>query len=923
MDETPRGGQFRFAAEMFVFATESKGSFMPRRAISWAALLIALPGVAVAADLPSKKGPVAPPLMFTWDGVYVGTSFGYGFSTLKETAVDPLAPAFSGLTAGPVGYQQSYSPRGVMTDFHVGYLKQYGHFVVGGEADVGYYPGNTSKTLVNGLAAAMPGGAATFGGGAPFAVPAGISPFQTSIQNNARISLVGKAGYADDHALYYALGGLAIGNTSIQHNYWGMPAAYVVNSYGTIIPNNDISNYERFGWTVGAGIEYAFTDHWSANVEYRHTDLGTGTYRSTGNQYSGLNIPGNIASPGGGIFGLTFREHETDDTIRLGINYHIGAPAAPVAAVAPPKGPTAPKAAAAPPPPPDPSFIGRLYHAYKDEWGLDAPPAEPRTRRQAAAPISHRRPVTQAPYPFTEWPFGGANGIGITTPNSVDSPLMTALAPTGIGQWLNDNHIQIYGWVNPGFNLSNTHTLPGQITGGNNPAAYSYMPNVIQLDQVVTIIERLPDTVQKDHWDWGFRFSPLFGETYRYTTASGIFSDQLQKWNKFVGYDAPMIYGELYVPNVMEGLLLRLGRYISVPDIEAQLAPNNYMYSHSMTYGYDNYTNQGLVGTLQVTKNWMVQGAIAIGTDSSLWNARNVTYPALPAGAVYSLLPGVFTTVPAGFLSAGQSGYSGQVDPGIRPSFTGCVRYQSDDAYNAIYSCGNAINTGIWGYNNLQQYTTTFYHKFDENWHISIEGWNMHQNYTPNSFSPYYGVTPDIFLNQNNVFPVATCAGNIQASCTSSEWSVLTYLNYKFSPLDNLSWRAEYFNDITGQRTGFKTLVLQLCDGLAALVLADRHDPSGSRVLQFAEDPGLLERHAEPRHDLLRGLDLALLTASRGASRAALFFETTTATRLTARRRFLFLAAHRDFALVLQDAMLGAGGERVLAGERAPCGVSA
>jgi len=50
-----------------------------------------------------------------------------------------------------------------------------------------------------------------------------------------------------------------IGSTSVQHNYWGMPTSYVVNSYGSIISNNDISNVERFGWTVGAGIEYAFT----------------------------------------------------------------------------------------------------------------------------------------------------------------------------------------------------------------------------------------------------------------------------------------------------------------------------------------------------------------------------------------------------------------------------------------------------------------------------------------------------------------------------------------------------------------------------------------------------------------------------------------------------------------------------------------
>ena len=570
---------------------------MPRRAISWVALLVALPGVALAADLPNRKSLPPPPPIFSWTGVYVGSSFGYNFGALNESALDPLPGAFSGL-AGPAGYQQSLSPRGVLTDFHVGYLKQYGHMVIGGEADVGYSPSNTSKTLYNGL------GAATGG------------PFQTSLQDAARISLVGKAGIADGRSLYYVLGGLAIGNSSIQHNYWGMPSSYTSFGYSMPIANNDISNYERFGWTVGAGLEYAFTDNWSANLEFRHTDLGTGTYTSTGNQYSGLNIPGaaTVGLPGGGIFGLTFKEHETENNIRLGVNYHFTGSGLPVLAALAPKGPTAPVVAAAPPPP-DPTFIGRLYHAYKDEWGLgapaDPPPGSPPSRRAYFPPA----PEASGPYPFTEWPFGGANGVGITTPNSVDSPLMTALGPTAAGKWLNDNHIQIYGWINPGFNVSNTHTLPGQITGGNNPAAYSYQPNVIQLDQVVTIFERLPDTMQKDHWDWGFRFSPLFGETYRYTTASGIFSDQLQKWNKFAGYDAPMIYGELYVPGVFEGLLLRLGRYISVPDIEAQLAPNNYMYSHSMTYGYDNYTNQGLVASFQLTKNWMVQGAIALGTE--------------------------------------------------------------------------------------------------------------------------------------------------------------------------------------------------------------------------------------------------------------------------------------------------------------------
>jgi len=782
---------------------------MARRSISWAALLVALPGLAAAADLPTKKAPVVPPPVFSWTGLYAGTSFGYSFDNVWETGVDGV-PAFIGgnptTSAGLGAYQQKYNPRNVLTDFHLGYLKQYGHLVLGGEFDIGFNPASTTKVVVgNGLN--FPATAAGSIGIFPaVAAPGGAAPLETNIQDNWRISWLGKLGYADGKSLYYLLGGLVSGGYTVRHNYWGMPIAYTSFGYSTLIPNNDINDIERFGWTAGGGVEYAFTDKWSANVEYRHTDLGTATVTSTGNSESGLNING----AGGGIFGLTFKERLTEDSVRFGVNYHFGpdffSHAAPVVAAAePPKGPKKEeKKAEAPKPEPDPSFIGRLYHAYADEWGIPFPPADP------SAPPSRRSyfppsPEPQAPFPFTEWPMGGANYIGVTTPSSIDSPLMTALAPTPIGKTLNDWHVQIYGWINPGFNISNQHTLPGQITGGNFPAAYAYQPNLLQLDQIVLMFERLPDTVQQDHIDWGFRFSPLFGETYRYTTASGIFSKQLEKWNKFVGYDAPMIYGELYVPGIMEGLLLRLGRYISVPDIEAQLAPNNYMYSHSMTYGYDNYTNQGLIATLQATKNITVQAGIVVGTDSSLWNDRQTQYPALFGGAVYSPLQGIWTTVPAGVFVAGQAAYKGQVDSGIKPSFTGCIRYQTDDAYNAIYSCANGVNTGVYGYNNLQEFTTTLYHKFDENWHISIELWHMHQNTAPNAASPFYGVTPDPFLNQLNVFPVATCVTDLNPTCNSREWAALTYLNWQFSPLDNLSWRAEYFDDITGQRTGFKT----------------------------------------------------------------------------------------------------------------------
>ena len=42
----------------------------------------------------------------------------------------------------------------------------------------------------------------------------------------------------------------------------------------------------------------------------------------------------------------------------------------------------------------------------------------------------------------------------------------------------------------------------------------------------------------------------------------------------------------------------------------------------------------------------------------------------------------------------------------------------------------------------------------------------------------------------------------------------MTYLNYQFSPLDNISLRGEYYDDEEGQRTGTKTRYVEAAIGL-------------------------------------------------------------------------------------------------------------
>ena len=72
----------------------------------------------------------------------------------------------------------------------------------------------------------------------------------------------------------------------------------------------------------------------------------------------------------------------------------------------------------------------------------------------------------------------------------------------------------------------------------------------------------------------------------------GLFSYQLLKHNSYYGFDMPMVYFDLYIPYVFQGMNIRIGRIISEPDIEAQLAPNNLMASHSLLYGFDPYSQE-------------------------------------------------------------------------------------------------------------------------------------------------------------------------------------------------------------------------------------------------------------------------------------------------------------------------------------------
>jgi hypothetical protein len=387
------------------------------------------------------------------------------------------------------------------------------------------------------------------------------------------------------------------------------------------------------------------------------------------------------------------------------------------------------------------SLFKRLAKIYWDDWH-DRSPSGPE-----AAYRGYPAPVTNPPFPFTVWPYGGSPVMG--QPNSGPPPLMQALYNGPNGDAWKASNVQIYGWTNTGVNFSTSTN--GRFA--NAPAAYAQISNSIQLDQFSLYIERVPDTVQTEHFDWGFRLTQIYGMDYRFTTQKGIFSNQLLGKDASYGYDPVMAYVDLYFPHVADGLNVRIGRYISLPDIEAQLAPNNYTYTHSLTYTYDCYTQDGINGTFKFGKHWLWQVGLSAGCDAAPWTS-----------------------------DAKLTGNT-------------CLGYTWRNGGSEIYGCANSINDGKYAYNNLAAYYLTWYQKINAKWHMDTESWYQYMKQTPSIFGPIPAET-----NSNGAY----CNPG-QDRCFAPEWAIVNYVEREFNKKDYLSIRNEYFDDIKGQRTGYKT----------------------------------------------------------------------------------------------------------------------
>jgi hypothetical protein len=404
-------------------------------------------------------------------------------------------------------------------------------------------------------------------------------------------------------------------------------------------------------------------------------------------------------------------------------------------------------------------FLSRFAAAYRE----DAQPADPN------APAPARRamdaPFDSPPFPNSEWQMGGvAAPIGVPDPNST-YPLEKALGCTKVGNWMQRNRIEVYGWVTPALNASTSNF-------SNYPVSYNTRPNRLEMQQLVTTITRVEDTVQTDHIDWGFDISNLYGYDYHFTTSKGIFSNQLLNspaganeplGGKIYGDDPMLFYGDIYIPWVAQGMVIRIGRWLSLPDIEAQFSPENYLVTHSILYTVDPYTQTGVMTTTKLSSQWTFQIGVNASNDTAPWNSA------------------------------------------ARPSLQTCLRWVSADNNDMLYPCINNVNGSNYNYNNVQMYVATWGHRFSKRVHMLTEAYKMFGRGIP-GYGP--GGTPGV-------------PGSSPLAGEAGEYGIVNYLNFELDTKNMLSIRNEFYNDENGQRTGFATRYTSHTVGITHYVTQD------------------------------------------------------------------------------------------------------
>jgi outer membrane immunogenic protein len=228
------------------------------------------PCLAQAADLEVFKGEqptIYVPNYFVWGGIYVGGFLGGGRGT-ADGGPSSVTVSFTDTisnTALLFVPHANVPVSGFLGGGRVGANYQAGPFVFGFEGDF------TGMTLKGHATLAFAGTATAkdpvSGTGNSTIKYTTTSAYKTTA--DWATTFTGRVGYTFDRLLAYGKAGMAVeqdGDAEVSTTTFTATPGTASSPSTT----SRAGTATRYGWTVGAGLEYAFDKHWSGFVEYDH-----------------------------------------------------------------------------------------------------------------------------------------------------------------------------------------------------------------------------------------------------------------------------------------------------------------------------------------------------------------------------------------------------------------------------------------------------------------------------------------------------------------------------------------------------------------------------------------------------------------------------------------------------------------------------
>jgi hypothetical protein len=347
--------------------------------------------------------------------------------------------------------------------------------------------------------------------------------------------------------------------------------------------------------------------------------------------------------------------------------------------------------------------------------------------------------------------LGAVLSLGQTAPESSDTPppqpapdrwlLMKALQGTWAGSVLDENRMELYGWVQGCLTASSDRA-------NNLPLGWNYVANDFLLEQNWLRFGRTVVTSGTADPTFGFRSDWILpGSDYRFTIARGLFDAQLTAKDgepHRYGIDPIQFYAEGYFPTIGRGLDVKLGRFFALYGVESNAAVDNALWSHSYTFFYNPFTHTGLLATLKLTDAWTVQSGLVTGSDMF-------------------------------------------IGPEATPTYIGSAKWAPPGGRDSVLF---SVIAGSGRFNDERQF------------------------HNPEVFDLVYTHTVDPRLTYifESLYGFTT---NVPELGGFANWfGIVQYLTYAVTPRLNANARLEFFDDIQGQRTGFRGLYTDFTVGL-------------------------------------------------------------------------------------------------------------